>query len=128
MITAIAMIGIAIGATITGGDIATPVVGTLSMGLFALAMAGIGIAVGGVFGSGFAAPAAALATILTWFIDIIAPAFKLPDIVHELALSAHYGLPMLGRWDAAGIVASLVLAAGGVALGAWAFSRRDLRS
>ena len=98
------------------------------MGLFALAMAGIGIAVGGVFGSGFAAPAAALATILTWFIDIIAPAFKLPDIVHELALSAHYGLPMLGRWDAAGIVASLVLAAGGVALGAWAFSRRDLRS
>jgi len=128
VITAIAMIGIAIGATITGGDIATPVVGTLSMGLFALAMAGIGIAVGGVFGSGFAAPAAALATILTWFIDIIAPAFKLPDIVHELALSAHYGLPMLGRWDAAGIVASLVLAAGGVALGAWAFSRRDLRS
>jgi hypothetical protein len=33
---------------------------------------------------------------------------------------------MLGRWDAAGIVASLVLGVGGVAVGVWGFRRRDL--
>jgi hypothetical protein len=66
-------------------------------------------------------------TIVTWFIDTIVPAFKLPDVVHQLALSAHYGLPMLGLWDGAGLHASAVLAVGGVAIGAWAFRRRDLR-
>jgi hypothetical protein len=35
---------------------------------------------------------------------------------------------MLGQWDGVGIVASLVLAVGGVALGAWGFNRRDLRT
>ena len=48
-------------------------------------------------------------------------------VIHDLALSGHYGLPMLGRWDATGIVASLVLAVGGAAVGAWGFARRDLR-
>jgi hypothetical protein len=37
-------------------------------------------------------------------------------------------LPMLGQWDPAGIVASLVLAFGGVSVGAWGFARRDIRS
>jgi ABC-2 type transport system permease protein len=128
VITIIAMAGIAIGASITGGDIGTPIVGTLSLSLFAVAMAGIGIAFGGVFGSGYAAMAVAVATILTWIIDILAPAFKLPDAVHQLALTAHYGLPMLGRWDVAGVIASLVLAVGGVAIGVAGFRRRDLRS
>ena len=45
---------------------------------------------------------------------MIVPALKLPDVVHQLALSAHYGLPMLGQWDVAGLVASVVLAVGGV--------------
>jgi hypothetical protein len=35
---------------------------------------------------------------------------------------------MLGQWDPAGIVASLVLAVGGVLVGAWGFARRDIRS
>jgi ABC-2 type transport system permease protein len=52
----------------------------------------------------------------------------LPDAVHELALTAHFGQPMLGNWDPVGIVVSLVLAVGGVGLGAWGFARRDLRS
>jgi hypothetical protein len=33
---------------------------------------------------------------------------------------------MLGHWDMAGVVASLVLAVGGIAIGAWGFARRDL--
>jgi len=126
VIVALAMVGIAIGAVSTGGDVATPVIGTLALGLFAAAMAGVGVAIGGVVRSGLAGPVVAVVTILTWFVDIIGPALKLPDWLSELALTAHYGLPMVGRWDAAGVVASLVIAVGGVAIGAWGFARRDL--
>lgn len=126
--TLLAIVGIAIGALITGGDIATPITGTLALGLYGIALAGIGVAIAGVFGSGVAGPAVALLTILTWLVDILAPAFKLPDAIHQLALTAHYGLPMLGHWDVVGIVASLLLAFGGLAVGAWGFNRRDIRS
>jgi ABC-2 type transport system permease protein len=119
--------GIAIGASITGGDVATPMIGTLSLGLYALALAGIGIGIGGVIGTEVAAPAVALLTIITWFVDIIAPALGLPDVAHQLALTAHYGQPMLGHWDPVGIVASIVIAVGGVGIGAWGFARRDLK-
>ena len=82
----------------------------------------------GVFASRFAGPAVAIVVIVTWFLDILAPAMNLPDVVHDLALTAHYGQPMLGQWDGTGIVASVVLGVVGVAIGAWGFRRRDLRS
>jgi polyether ionophore transport system permease protein len=125
---AIAAIGIAIGTVMIGGDVALPVVGTFALGAFAAAFAGIGIAIAGLWRSSWAASAVALLTIGTWFVDTIVPAFRLPDVVHQLALSAHYGLPMLGQWDVAGLAASAVLAIGGVAVGVWGFGRRDLRS
>lgn len=125
--TVIAAIGIAIGTAMIGGDVVQPVVGTFALGAFAAAFAGVGVGIAGLWRSSWAAPAVALLTIGTWFVDTIVPAFKLPDVVHQLALSAHYGLPMLGQWDGAGLVASTVLAVGGVAVGAWAFRGRDLR-
>ncbi|HET7030462.1 MAG TPA: ABC transporter permease subunit [Candidatus Limnocylindrales bacterium] len=125
--TVIAAIGIAIGTAMIGGDVVQPIIGTFALGAFAAAFAGVGVAIAGVWRSSWAAPAVAILTIVTWFIDTIVPAFKLPDVIHQLALSAHYGLPMLGRWDAAGLAASAVLAVGGVVLGAVAFQRRDLR-
>ena len=128
LVTVMAAIGIAIGASITGGDIATPIVGTSVLGLYAAALVGIGVTVGGVFGTRLAAPFVAVLTIVIWFVDIIVPALGLPAVVHDLALTAHYGLPMLGQWDPVGIVASLGLAVAGIALGAWGFRRRDLRS
>ncbi|MEA2518466.1 MAG: hypothetical protein QOF49_546, partial [Chloroflexota bacterium] len=123
-----AAIGIAIGTVIASGDVGTPIAGTFALGAFAAALAGIGVAVAGIWRSSWGAPAVALLTIGTWFIDTIAPALGLPDVVHQLALSAHYGLPMLGHWDVAGLAASAVLAVGGVALGAWGIGRRDLRT
>jgi ABC-2 type transport system permease protein len=125
---AMAAIGIGIGALMTGGDVATPVSGTLVLGLYAIALAGIGIAIGGLVSTAAAAPAVAILTILIWLIDIIAPPLGLPDAIQQLALTAHYGQPMLGVWDPAGIVASVVLAVIGVAIGAWGFARRDLRA
>ena len=128
VVTIVAALGIAVGAVIAGGDIVQPVVGSLVLGLYAAALAGIGVAIGGLFRTSWAAPAVALFTIVTWLIDILAPAFKLPDVVHQLALTSHYGFTMLGQWDPVGIVASVVLAVGGILVGAWGFNRRDLKS
>jgi hypothetical protein len=36
------------------------------------------------------------------------------------------GKPMIGIWDPAGIVACVVIAVGGVLLGAWGMTRRDV--
>jgi ABC-2 type transport system permease protein len=126
--TVFAAVGIGIGALITGGDLITPVVGTASLGIYAAAMVGIGVAVGGVIGTPAAGPTVAVLTVLIWMIDIIGPPLGLPDAIQELALTSHFGQPMLGSWDPVGIVASLAIAAGGVAIGAWGFARRDLRS
>jgi hypothetical protein len=46
--------------------------------------------------------------------------------VQQLALTAHLGEPMVGRWDVAGLAACLVLAVGGLVVGAWGMSRRDV--
>jgi ABC-2 type transport system permease protein len=127
VIVLLTIVGIALGASLAGGEIGVPAVGSIVLGLFAAAMAGVGFAVGGVFRAGWAAPVVAIVTIVTWFLDIVAPAIGLPDVLHQLALTAHYGLPMLGQWDAVGIVASLALLFGGLAIGAWGFARRDLR-
>ncbi len=124
--TVISAIGIALGATITGGDISTPVLGTAALGLYAAAWVGVGVAFGGLVGTRLAGTFVAVLTIITWALDTIVPALGLPDWVHDLALSAHYGLPMLGVWDPVGIVVSLALAVGGIAVGAWGFKRRDL--
>jgi polyether ionophore transport system permease protein len=124
--TVLAAVGVAVGTAMIGGDIGQPIAGTFALATFAAAFAGVGVAIAGVWRSGWAAQAVALLTIATWFIDTIVPAFKLPDVVHQLALSAHYGLPMLGQWDLAGVAASLVIAVGGIAIGAWGFARRDL--
>jgi ABC-2 type transport system permease protein len=127
VLTVIAATGIAIGTAMIGEDVVQPVIGTFAIGAFAAAFAGIGVAIAGAWRSSWAAPAVALLTILTWFVDTIVPAFRWPDVVRQLALSAHYGMPMLGQWDLAGLAVSAVLAVGGVVLGALAFQRRDLR-
>jgi ABC-2 type transport system permease protein len=128
VVAALAAVGIAIGALMAGSDIATPVVGSLVLGMYAAALAGIGVAIGGVLGPNFAGPAVAVIAVVSWFIDVIGPALGLPDALHQLALTAHYGFTMLGQWDPVGIIASIVLAVGGVAIGAWGFQRRDIRS
>jgi hypothetical protein len=126
VIAVLCAIGIGIGTASSGADVVTPVVGSLVLGLFALALAGIGVAVGGLVGPRAAAPAVAILTIVTWLIDIISPALGLPDAIHGLALTSHFGLPMVGVWDGTGVAASLILAVVGVLIGAWGFVRRDL--
>ena len=108
------------------GALADPVAGTAIIGLAAAGFTGIGLAVGGVVRSSLAAPAAGFAAIATFVLDTLGAALKLPDPVLQLSIFKHLGQPMAGVYDAAGIVAALVLAIGGLLVGAWGLQRRDL--
>jgi putative exporter of polyketide antibiotics len=119
--------GIGIGVATTDSDVLTPLVGALVLGLYAAALTGIGLAVGGVFGTRYAATATVVFVIATWFVQLLGPLLDLPEFVRQLALTSHYGQPMVGAWDTVGIVASVALAIGGIALGTFGFMRRDLR-
>lgn len=119
--------GIGIGVATTDSDIGTPLVGALVLGLYAAALTGIGLAVGGVLGARFAATVTVVFVIVTWFVQLLGPLLGLPEVVRQLALTSHYGQPMVGVWDPVGVVVSLAIAVGGLAMGAWGFARRDLR-
>jgi ABC-2 type transport system permease protein len=124
--TVVVMIGIGLGSVAAGGDATTPVAGTVVLGVYALALAGIGMAVGGLVRTTVAAEVVALLVIATFLVDLLVPALRLPDALHQLALTSHLGHPMVGLWDPAGIVGCLALAGGGLLLGAWGIARRDV--
>jgi len=87
---------------------------------------GVGVAIGGVWRTSLAAEVVAVVVIATYLLDLLAPPLNLPDWVHKLALTAHFGAPMLGSWDVVGVVACLALAIGGTVVGAWGIRRRDI--
>ena len=117
---------IGIGALMAGSDALTPMAGTITLGLYAAAVAGLGFAIGGLVRTSVAAEIVAFVVTATFLIDLVAPPLKLPGWVHGLALTAHLGQPMVGVWDFAGIATCLVLAAVGLALGGWGMRRRDV--
>ena len=110
------------------GDVAvgTVMLGSASLGLYAAAVIGVGVAVGGLWRTSLAGEIAAVLVVATYLIDLLAPPLNLPDWVHQLALTSHMGQPMVGAWDPVGIVACLAIAIGGVALGAAGMRRRDV--
>ena len=124
--TAIIAVMTSAGVALAGGDVVTPFAATFTLGLLAMAMAGIGFAVGGIFRTSIAAEAVAVVAIATFLVDLVAPALKLPDWVRELSLTAHLGQPMVGLWDVYGLVACSVIAVAGLVLGAWGMNRRDV--
>lgn len=123
---AFSVAGVAIGVATTTSDVITPLTGTLILAVYAAALVGIGHAVGGVFGTRFATPAVVVFVLVTWFVQIIGGIMSFPDIVMELVLTSHYGQTFVGVWDWVGVAASAVIAIGGIAIGSWAFARRDL--
>jgi ABC-2 type transport system permease protein len=127
LMTVIMALAIGLGAAAAGSDALTPMAGTFALGLFAVALAGAGFAIGGLVRTSVAAQIVAVVVIATYLVDLLVPALDLPAGAHQLALTAHLGQPMVGVWDAAGVVACLVLAVGGLALGGLGFARRDVR-
>jgi ABC-2 type transport system permease protein len=120
------IVGIGVGSTSVGIQVGDAMTGTIVLGIYALAVVGIGVAVGGVWRTSLAAEVAAVFVTATFLVDMLAPPLKLPDWFHQLALTAHMGRPMVGYWDVAGIVACLAIAVVGVAIGAWGIRRRDI--
>jgi ABC-2 type transport system permease protein len=117
---------VAIGVASQDGDLVTPLAGSAILGLAAAGFLGIGFAAGGLVRSSLAAPVAAFVVIATFVLDTLGTALDLPDAVLDLSIYRHLGQPMVGTYDAAGIVAALVMAVGGVLVGAWGLQRRDV--
>ncbi len=126
LFTAMVVLGIGLGSLVAGGDVLTPILGSLVLGLYAFALAGIGMAWGGVIGTSFAGEAVALLVILTFLVDLLVPALELPDWIQEFAITSHLGQPMIGNWDPVGIVLCIALAVAGLLLSGWGMRRRDV--
>jgi ABC-2 type transport system permease protein len=124
--TAICALAIGFGGAFGGSEVATPMAGSVALGLYAAAMVGIGVAIGGLWRTSWAAELVAAFVIITFLINLLAPALQLPDQVLQLALTAHLGQPMIGTWDLVGVAACVVIAIGGILLGAWGMQRRDI--
>jgi ABC-2 type transport system permease protein len=124
--TLVYAIGIGLGGAFGGSEVVTPMAGTAALGSYAAAMVGIGVAVGGLWRTAWAAELVAAIVIITFLINLLAPALQLPDWVQQLALTAHLGQPMIGSWDVVGLAACAVIAVGGILLGAWGMQRRDI--
>ena len=110
-----------------GEDPLPPTVGAFVLALYGGAWAGVGIAVAGLSRPGLGAPVVVALTIGTFLLAIVAPALDLPAWVADLALNSRYGRPLVGQFDALGVIASLVLAFGGLLVGAFGLARRDVR-
>jgi ABC-2 type transport system permease protein len=125
VMAAIMAVCVYLGAAASGSDALTPMAGTMVIGLYAAALAGVGFAVGG-WRTSIAAEVVAVIVVATYLIDLLAPALSLPGWFHQLALTSHLGQPMVGVWDPVGVVACTVLAVGGLAVGGWGVRRRDI--
>jgi ABC-2 type transport system permease protein len=130
VITAILVVGVILG-TLTqtaSRDIVSLASGMSVLGLYAMALAGIGLAVGGLIRPSFAAPVTLAAAIGFFLWDLIGSIAGLPEELLDVALNRHLGQPILGQYDWPGMAACAILAIGGIALCALGMRRRDIGS
>ena len=120
----VAFVGIAVASQ--GGDVLDPIGGGIVLGLAATGFAGVGLAAGGLVRSSVAALVTGAIVIGTFVLDTFGAALDLPDVVLDLSIFRHLGQPMAGVYDPVGIVAAIVLAIGGLAVGALGMRRRDI--
>jgi ABC-2 type transport system permease protein len=128
VMTAIFIAGV-VGATASqaaAGDLGRVAGGVAVLGLYAMALAGVGLAVGGLVRPSLAAPVALVLAIGFFLLELIGSIAKFPDAVLDLALSRHLGRPMLGDFDWPGMALCAALALGGVIVCAIGMRRRDI--
>jgi ABC-2 type transport system permease protein len=117
---------VAVGASIQGTDPVAPAIGVSVLGLYGLALAGIGLAVGGLIRPSLAAPVTLVLGLGFYLFDVIGTILDLPSAILDLSLTRHFGQPMIGEYDEGGIVACVILAVGGLVLCAVGMRRRDI--
>jgi ABC-2 type transport system permease protein len=126
VMTVVFAASIGIGASAGGVATGEAMLGSASLGLYGAALIGIGVAVGGLWRTSVAAELVALFVVATYLVGLLGPPLGLPNAIVQLSLTTHFGQPMAGQWDLTGVVACVVIAAGGIALGAWGMTRRDV--
>lgn len=126
VMTLVFALSVGLGASSGSLSAGDAMLGSVSLGLYGAALIGIGVAIGGLWRTSLAAEAVAVFVVLTYLVGLLAPPLGLPEWVHQLALTTHFGQPMAGHWDAVGVVACVAIAVIGIPLGAWGMSRRDV--
>ena len=128
IVIAIMVAGVVIGASTQAAtrDLGSLAIGVSVLGLYAAAIAGIGLAVGGLIRPGLAAPVALILAIGFFLWELIGSIVGLSDELLDLALQRHLGEPILGQFDGPGMAACALLAVGGIALCAIGMRRRDI--
>ncbi|NJD27335.1 MAG: hypothetical protein FIA92_03460 [Chloroflexi bacterium] len=128
VMTAMLVVGVVLGTSTqaAAGNVAKVAAGVSVLGLYAMALAGIGLAVGGLVRPGLAAVTTLVVALGFFLWDLIGSIVGLPDELLDLALNRHLGQPILGQYDWPGMAACALIAVGGVALCAIGMRRRDV--
>ena len=128
IVIGIMVAGVVIGASTQTAtrDLGSLAIGVSVLGVYAAAIAGIGLAVGGLVRPSLAAPVALILAIGFFLWELIGSIVGLSDELLDLALQRHLGEPILGQFDWPGMALCAVLAVGGIALCAIGMRRRDI--
>ena len=126
VMTAVMSVGVAAGALTQAGSALDVLPGMAVLGLYGMALAGIGLAVGGLIRPSLAGPVTIVLGLAFYLLDVIGSILNLPGPILDLALNRHLGRPILGSFDELGLVLCGALAIGGVVLCAVGMRRRDI--
>ena len=126
VMTGVMAIGVILGAATQQGNALDILPGLAVLGLYGMALAGIGLAVGGLVRPSLAAPVTIILGLAFYLWDLIGSILKFPDALLDLALNRHLGRPMVGSYDEVGMLVCAGLAVGGALLCAIGMRRRDI--
>jgi ABC-2 type transport system permease protein len=126
VMSAVMALGVAAGAATQAGSVVDLLPGLGVLALYGMALAGIGLAVGGLVRPGLAAPMTIVLGLSFYLLDLLGSILNLPDAIVDLALNRHLGRPILGSYDEVGIALCVALAVGGIILSAVGMRRRDV--
>ena len=124
--TALLAVGVFVGAAVAGGEVLRPTAGIAVLGLYGMALAGIGLAVGGLVRPSLAAPVTLVLGLSFFLLDLIGSVLHLPDWILALALNRHLGMPVVGIFDPGGIVACIGITIAAIAICAGGVEKRDI--
>lgn len=126
VMTLLAALGIVLGGAIQGESGFGLALGVSVLGAYAMAVAAIGLAVGGLVRPGLAAIVVIALSIGFYLLDLLGTILRLPEAILNLSLNQHLGEPMLGVFDGFGLLICAVLVVGGLGLSAFGMARRDV--
>jgi ABC-2 type transport system permease protein len=124
--TAVLVLAVVAGTLAQGEDPVRTAVGVSIVGLYGMALAGIGLAVGGLVRPSLAGPVTLVVGLGFFLLDLIGTILEWPSWLLDIALNRHLGRPMIGDIDEVGVVLCAAIAVGGVILAAVGLRRRDI--